>query len=193
MRFEITKSNHTHDTMQQVHRQFSNSLRRQAEETQRLVPSRKSPQNEKRQLEPPACQVLEPLERLLAGQAGTDTCSSSCVPSCLRRLAAAICLGQVLDALAEGAADIGTRASTLRGRTRMAWGSSAVGYRSKPSGNRLCDPLRALKGTPAAIETAPGSRYPQTRTEHPAGDEVRIAPQQAIPVLLGTGYPGPSA
>lgn len=193
MQLEITKSNHTHDAIQQVHRQFSNLLRRQAEETQWLVPSRKSPQNEKRQLEPPACQVLEPLQQSVAGQARTDTGSSPCVLSCFRRLAAVICLGQVLGALAEGATRIGARASTLRGRARMAWGTSAVGYGSEPSGNGLCDPLRALKGAPAAIETAPGSRYPESPTEQPAGEEAQVAPQQAIPVLLGTGYPGPSA
>lgn len=193
MQLEITKSNHTHDATQQVHRQFSNSLRRQAEDNQRLVQNRKSLQNERRQLEPPACQLLDPLQRSRAWQAGTDAHSHSCVPSCLRRLAAAICLGQVLGALADGAARIRARASAFNVRGRMAWGTSALGYRSEPSGNDLCDPLRALKGAPAAIETAPVSRYPESRTEEPAGDEAQIAPQQAIPVLLGTGYPGPSA
>jgi hypothetical protein len=193
LQFEITKSNHTRDTIQQVHRQLSNSLRRQAEDIQRLVQSRKSLQNERRQLEPPACQLRHPLQRSRAGQAGTDTRSSSCVPSCFRRLAAAICLGQVLGALAEGATRIGARASAFNLRGRMAWGTSAVGYRSEPSGNDLCDPLRALKGASAAIESAPGSRYPESPSEQPAGDEAHFAPEQAIPVLLGTGYPGPSA
>lgn len=193
MQLEITKSNHTHDAVQQVHRQFGNLLTRQPEEIQRLAQSLKSFQNELCQWEAPACQVLEPLQRSLAGTAGTDMHSPPCVLLCLRRPSASVCLEEVFGALADGAACIGARASALTARARIAWRTSAVGYSSKPSVNSLCDSLRALKGAPAGIETAPGSRYPDSSTEQPAGDEARGAPQQAIPMLLGTSYPGPLA
>lgn len=64
MQLEFTKSNRTHGAIQQVQRQLSNLLRRQAEEIQRLVQSLRPLQNEQCQLEAPASRVLEPLVRL---------------------------------------------------------------------------------------------------------------------------------
>ncbi|HEX5410803.1 MAG TPA: hypothetical protein VFZ27_02985 [Terriglobia bacterium] len=69
MHFEITKSNRTHDVIQQVHQQISNVLRRQAEEIQRLAQNLNSLQNEQQQLEGRASQMLDHLESSLAGEA----------------------------------------------------------------------------------------------------------------------------
>lgn len=137
MQLEITQSNHTPDSIQQVHEQFSDALKRQAEQINRLGQSLKSLQNEQRQLEAVASQMLEPLERSLAREAGTETCTPSDILACLRRLAAAICVEQVFHALAEEAARMGVRAVVFDVRGRVAWGAAASGYGSELSGNNL--------------------------------------------------------
>jgi hypothetical protein len=137
LQLEITQSNQTHDAIQQVHEQFSNALRRQAEEIERFAQSLKSLQNEQLLLETFVSQMLEPLERSLAGGDGTNACSPSGILACVRRLAAATYVGQILEALSEEAALMGVRAVVFDVRGRVAWGSWAGGYGQELSGDIL--------------------------------------------------------
>ncbi|TAM81890.1 MAG: GAF domain-containing protein [Acidobacteria bacterium] len=134
---ETTQSNHTRDAIQQVHKQFSDVLSRQTEQIERLSHSLKSLQDEQRQLEAVASQILEPLERSLAGEDGTETYSPSGILAGVRRLTAATCVEQVFDALAERAVRMGVRAVVFGVRGRVAWGASAGGYGPELSGNNL--------------------------------------------------------
>jgi hypothetical protein len=137
LQLQITQPKQTPDEIQRVREQFSDVLKRQAEQIQQLSQNLKSLQNEQRQLEIVASQMLEPLERSLAGGDGTYPFSPSGILACVVRIAAANYVGQVLEALAEEAARMGVRAAVFDVRGRAAWGASAGGYGPELSGDTL--------------------------------------------------------
>lgn len=125
---DTIQSNQTSDAIHQAYEQFSDVLRRQAEQIENLQKSIKSLQVEQRQLEYAASNLVAPLERSLAADDGTNALSPSGMLACVRRLAAATHVGQILDVLAEESARMSARAVVFDIRGRAAWGASASGF-----------------------------------------------------------------
>lgn len=123
-----TQSNLKSDAIHEVYEQFSDVLRRQAEQIENLHQSVKLLQTEQRQLEDAASHLLEPLERSLASDDTRDTLSPAALLASVRRFAAAAHVGQLLEVLAEESARMGVRAAVFDVRGRAAWGASASGY-----------------------------------------------------------------
>lgn len=132
-----THSNQTSDAIHQVYEQFSDVLRRQAEQIENLHQSVKSLQIEQRQLEDVASHLVEPLERSLASDDATDTLSPAALLACVRRFAAAAHVGQIFETLAEESAHMGVRAAVFDVRGRAAWGASASGFEPELDGSSL--------------------------------------------------------
>jgi hypothetical protein len=137
LRLEITQSKQTPNSFQQVLEQFSDVVKRQAERIEQLSQSLKSLQNEHRQLEAVASQMLKPVEKSADDADGTNSCSPSGILAGVRRIAAATHAGQILEALAEDTARMGLRAVVFDVRGRVAWGASAAGYGQELSANIL--------------------------------------------------------
>jgi hypothetical protein len=131
------QSNQTTNAIQQAHEQFSEALRQQAEQIDRLRQGLESLQNEQQQLEEVASHMLEPLTRSLASDAATSAVSPSGILACVRKLAAATDVEQVFETLAEEAGRMSVRAAVLGVRGRAAWGVSAGGFGPELSGKDL--------------------------------------------------------
>lgn len=123
-----TQSNPLSGTIQQIYEQFSEVLRLQAEHLEQLHQSINLLQDEQRRLEEAAARLLEPLERYLAGSAGTKAPPPAALLGCMRNLAAATYAGQVFELLAEEMAQMGVRAAVFDVRGRAAWGFAAGGF-----------------------------------------------------------------
>lgn len=123
-----TQSNQASDAIHRAYEQFSEVLKRQAEQIEDLQESIKSLQIGQRQVEYAASYMLAPLERSLAGDDGANALSPSGMLACVRRLAAAAHVGQILDGLAEESARMSGRAVLFDIRGRAAWGASASGF-----------------------------------------------------------------
>jgi hypothetical protein len=121
-------SNHTTDAIHQAHEQFSEALRRQAEQIDQLRQGLESLRNEQQQLEEVASHMLEPLTRTLASDAAASDLSPSGILACVRKLAVATDVEQIFEALAEEAGRMSVRAAVLGVRGRAAWGASASGF-----------------------------------------------------------------
>lgn len=132
-----TQSNQKSEAIHQVYEQFSDVLRRLAEQIENLHQSVKSLQTEQRQLEDAASRLVEPLERSLAGDDATDTLSPAALLACMRRFAAAAHVGELLEVLAEESARMGVRAAVFDVRGRAAWGASASGFSSDLDENSI--------------------------------------------------------
>jgi hypothetical protein len=121
-------SNRTTDAIHQAHEQFSEALRRQAEQIDLLRQGLESLKAEHQQLEEVASHVIEPLTRSLASDAPVNALSPSGVLASVRRLAVATDVEQIFEALAEEAGRMSVRAAVLGVRGRAAWGASAGGF-----------------------------------------------------------------
>jgi hypothetical protein len=128
LQLATTQSNHTTDAIHQVHEQFSEALRRQAEQIDQLRQGLESLRNEQQQLEEVASHMLEPLTRTLASDAAASDLSPSGILACVRKLAVATDVEQIFEALAEEAGRMSVRAAVLGVRGRAAWGASAGGF-----------------------------------------------------------------
>ena len=134
---ETTHSNQTSDAIYQAFEQFSDVLRRQAEQIENLNQSIQSMQIGQEQLETAAAQLLAPLESSLASDGETNWLSPSGMLASVRRLGAATYVGKILEVLAEESAHMGVRAAVFDVRGRAAWGASASGFDPELDANRL--------------------------------------------------------
>jgi len=157
-----TPPNGTSDAIHQVREQFSEALRRQAEQIEKLDQGLKLLQNEQQQLEQAAFQLLDPLEKTLASSDKTRGASPSTILSSVRKLAPTTYAGQVFEVLVEEAAHLNIRAAVFDVRGRAAWGASASGFDPELSGNALRTlvvplnhegPFRQAFETAEAVET----------------------------------------
>ena len=131
------QSNHTTDAIHQAYEQFSEALRRQAEQIDQLRQGLESLRNEQQQLEEVASHVLEPLTRSLDSDAAASALSPSGILACVRKLAVATDVELIFEALAEEAGRMSVRAVVLGVRGRAAWGASAGAFGSEFSARDL--------------------------------------------------------
>ena len=131
------QTNQTTDAIQQAHEQFSESLRRQAEQIDQLRHVLESLRNEQQQLEEVASRMIEPLTRSLTSDAASSALSPSGLLAGVNELASATDVEEVLATLAEEASRLGVRAAVLGIRGRVAWGVSASGFGPELSAKEL--------------------------------------------------------
>lgn len=161
-----TQPNGTSGAIDQLHEQFSEAIRRQAEQIEKLNQHLKFLQNGQQQLEEVAVHLIEPLEKMLASGDRAIPLLSSGIFSSVRKLAGATYAEQVFAFLVEEAARMGSRAAVFDVRGRAAWGASASGFEPELSGETLRalviplnqeGPFRQAFETTEAVETSAGS------------------------------------
>jgi len=184
---DTTQLNQTSDAIHQVYEQFSNVLRRQAEQIEHLNQSVKSLQIGQRQLEEAASHLHAPLERFLAGDDATNALSPSAILACVRRLAAANYVGQIFELLAEESAQMSVRAAVFDVRGRAAWGCSASGFDPElaaPSLRALVVPLNQEGPFRQVYESAEAVEARPTDLEKEGHVLAKLGPSSDARILL---------
>ena len=198
---DTTQANRTSDAIHEVYEQFSDVLKRQAEQIENLSQSVKSLQTGQQQLEEAASYLLAPLERSLTCDGGTSVLSPSGMLASVRRLAAATHLGQLFDALAEQSAHLGVRAAVFDVRGRAAWGASASGFDAEFDTNGLRalvvplnqeGPFRQVFESAEAVEARPADLgedgHVRAKLSPPANARILLVPVRSADSVVAVLY-----